>query len=121
MAVAKEYLFEEDDMVIGMLGKAIGHAARSNIIHALIENDVLSYTDIQDITPLADSTVSYHLRTLEKCQLLKRTTMANNMAGFSLDRSRYISFLHAMGRRIKLRPRSRTLEQREATGLDAAS
>lgn len=23
MAVAKEYLFEEDDMVIGMLGKAI--------------------------------------------------------------------------------------------------
>jgi DNA-binding transcriptional ArsR family regulator len=113
MAVAKEYLFDDDDVTIGTFGKAIGHAARSNIIHALLEDEVLSYNDIRSITPLSKSTVNFHLRILENCQLLQRATMANNLAGYSLDRAKYVSFLHAMSRRIKPRPRYRQLARRE--------
>ena len=110
MAVTKDFLFEHNEQQIAQLGKALMHPGRVRIIHALLKSPVLSYTSITDMVPLCRSVVDNHLRMLERCELLKRVNMANNLAGYSLNRENYRAYLSAMGSYLHPETRVRSLE-----------
>lgn len=110
MAVTKDFLFETNEQQIARLGKALMHPGRVRIIHALLRNPVLSYSEITELIPLSNSVVDDHLRMLERQDLLQRVTMANNLAGYSLHRSNYRSYLKAMGKYLHPETRIRALE-----------
>ena len=63
-------LSEED---LGELCKAMGHAARVRMIRILLEKGECISGDLADEFPLAQSTVSEHLRILKDAGLVKGT------------------------------------------------
>jgi len=110
MAVTKDFLFEPNERSIARLGKALMHPGRVRIVHALLQNEVLSYSEIVNMIPLSDSVVDDHLRMLERHELLTRENMANNLAGYALHRGNYRNYLKAMGSYLHPETRVRALE-----------
>lgn len=53
------------------LTKALGHPARVQILQLLIERDACVCGEIVDELPLAQSTVSQHLKVLKDAQLIR--------------------------------------------------
>jgi DNA-binding transcriptional ArsR family regulator len=53
------------------LAKAIGHPVRIAILQFLADRDVCICGDITDVIPLAQSTVSQHLKVLKEAGLIK--------------------------------------------------
>jgi ArsR family transcriptional regulator len=53
------------------LTKALGHPARMQILHLLIERNACVCGEIVDELPLAQSTVSQHLKVLKDAQLIR--------------------------------------------------
>ena len=117
MAVAKEYLFTSDSRLTADFGKAIGHAARVEIISALLENPVLSFEEILLLIPLGRSTINDHLRSLRQYRLLDNDTLPSGNAGYSLNKAEYNKYRHAIKRCFsvegKLRKLSDGLEEGE--------
>lgn len=71
MAVTKETLFTASRKRSAELMKALGHPARIAIIELLAERETCICGDITDELPLAQSTVSQHLKALKKSGLIK--------------------------------------------------
>lgn len=71
MAVTKETLFNASRKLSAELVKALGHPARIAIIELLAERETCICGDITDELPLAQSTVSQHLKALKKSGLIK--------------------------------------------------
>jgi len=71
MPVTKTGLFELKDVRIAALAKAIAHPARIAILKALAKRDECICGEIVDVLPLAQSTVSQHLKELKKIGLIK--------------------------------------------------
>lgn len=71
MAVTKETLFNAYRKRSAELVKALGHPARIAIIELLAERETCICGDITDELPLAQSTVSQHLKALKKSGLIK--------------------------------------------------
>ncbi len=61
------------DRELGMLAKAIGHPARVQILRFLLGRDSCMCGDIVDELPLAQSTVSQHLKILKGAGLIRGT------------------------------------------------
>lgn len=53
------------------MGKALGHPARVKILRLLIQKDACVCGDIVDELPLAQSTVSQHLKVLKEAGLIR--------------------------------------------------
>jgi DNA-binding transcriptional ArsR family regulator len=53
------------------IAKALGHPARIAILNLLSERNTCICGDITDVLPLAQSTVSQHLKALKKAGLIK--------------------------------------------------
>jgi DNA-binding transcriptional ArsR family regulator len=109
MAVAKEYLYTDEDQLIGEFGKAIGHAARVKIIARLLDGQVYSYGAILGFSKLERCAVNNHLRILERHGLILRDTLPNNLAGFRLDMSAYLRYLNQIRLRFKTTSRLRSV------------
>ena len=60
-----------DPEVLASMCKALGHPARVNIIKYLIKIDRCLCGDIVDLLPLAQPTVSQHLKCLKEAGLVK--------------------------------------------------
>src|SRR5699024_970563 len=71
MAITKEQLFESSQKRAARLMKALGHPARIPIIELLADRDTCICGDITDELPLAQSTVSQHLKALKDAGLIK--------------------------------------------------
>ena len=56
---------EQADDELAMLAKALGHPARVQILRLLVRKDACICSDIVDELPLAQSTVSQHLKVLK--------------------------------------------------------
>ena len=54
-----------------MLAKAVGHPARVQILRLLVRKNACICGDIVDELPLAQSTVSQHLKTLKEAGLIR--------------------------------------------------
>jgi ArsR family transcriptional regulator len=61
----------EADEELAMLAKAIGHPARVQILRLLARRDSCVCGDIVDELPLAQSTVSQHLKVLKEAGLIR--------------------------------------------------
>lgn len=71
MAITKAKLFRTSQKRSAELMKALGHPARIAIIELLAERDTCICGDITDELPLAQSTVSQHLKALKKAGIIK--------------------------------------------------
>jgi ArsR family transcriptional regulator len=61
----------EADEELAALAKALGHPARVQIMRLLVRRDACICGDIVDELPLAQSTVSQHLKVLKEAGLVK--------------------------------------------------
>lgn len=71
MAITKAKLFEPAQKRTAELMKALGHPARIAIIELLAERETCICGDITDELPLAQSTVSQHLKALKTAGIIK--------------------------------------------------
>lgn len=71
MAITKEKLFDDFQKRSAELMKALGHPARMAIIELLTQRDTCICGDITNELPLAQSTVSQHLKALKKAGIIK--------------------------------------------------
>lgn len=62
---------EQADDELAMLAKALGHPARVQILRLLVRKDACICGDIVDELPLAQSTVSQHLKVLKTAGLIR--------------------------------------------------
>jgi ArsR family transcriptional regulator len=56
-----------DDEKLARLCKALAHPARVKIVRHLVEQDACLTGELVDVVPLAQSTVSQHLKVLREC------------------------------------------------------
>jgi ArsR family transcriptional regulator len=59
------------DEELALLGKALGHPARVQILRLLVRRESCICGDIVDELPLAQSTVSQHLKVLKEAGLIR--------------------------------------------------
>jgi ArsR family transcriptional regulator len=71
MAITKAKLFDTSQKRAAELMKALGHPARIAIIELLAERETCICGDITEELPLAQSTVSQHLKALKKAGIIK--------------------------------------------------
>lgn len=71
MAITKAKLFEEKQIKTAEFAKALGHPARIAILEILAQRDTCICGDITEQLPLAQSTVSQHLKALKSAGVIK--------------------------------------------------
>ena len=71
MAQAKIDIFEKEDVYLANLAKALSHPVRIRILKILNEKNVCICGEIVELLPLAQSTVSQHLKELKKVGLIR--------------------------------------------------
>ncbi len=62
---------DEADEELALLARALGHPARVQIVRLLVRRDACICGDIVDELPLAQSTVSQHLKVLKEAGLIR--------------------------------------------------
>jgi ArsR family transcriptional regulator len=77
MGATKTEHFTESHNSIAILAKALGHPARVAIIEYLLSVDACICGDIVNELPLAQATVSQHLKELKNAQLIKGNIEGN--------------------------------------------
>ncbi|MEL6143492.1 MAG: ArsR family transcriptional regulator [Bacteroidota bacterium] len=88
MPLSKSFLFEPDLQSLADCGLVISHPARIIILRSL-EDAVSSYEEICALIPLRPTTISQHLRILERSRLIKRVAYPSKIAGYALDNDNY--------------------------------
>lgn len=71
MAITKAHKFDKKQIRTAELAKALGHPARIAILEILIRRNTCICGDITDELPLAQSTVSQHLKALKQAGIIK--------------------------------------------------
>ena len=71
MGLTKSAQFTNRQNELSALAKALGHPARIAIIEHLLSVDACICGDIVDVLPLAQATVSQHLKELKNAGLIK--------------------------------------------------
>lgn len=70
MAQKKVNLFEQNEMKLANFAKALSHPARISILKTLAEKNRCICGEIVEVLPLAQSTVSQHLKELKKADII---------------------------------------------------
>ncbi len=71
MAASKAELFNEQDIMLADVAKAMSHPARIKILQILTEMNTCMCGDIVNRLPLSQSTVSQHLKELKRVGLIQ--------------------------------------------------
>ena len=71
MGLSKAILFSEEQNKLADLAKVLSHPARIAIIQHLINNRTCVVGDLTEVIPLAQSSVSQHLKELKNIGLIK--------------------------------------------------
>jgi len=79
MGATKTEHFTDRQNQIAMLSKALGHPARIAIIEYLMSVDTCICGDIVNVLPLAQPTVSQHLKELKNAGLIKGNIEGNTI------------------------------------------
>ncbi len=77
MGISKSELFTEKQNEIANLAKAIGHPARVAIIEYLLKANACICNDIVNELPLAQPTISQHLKELKNAGIIKGNIEGN--------------------------------------------
>lgn len=86
MGVTKSEHFTDNQNAIATLAKAMGHPARVAIIDYLLSVDACICGDIVNELPLAQPTVSQHLKELKNAGLIKGEVEGNSIC-YCIDES----------------------------------
>src|SRR5690606_42096168 len=78
MGATKLQFYTEHQIEMARLCKSLGHPARIALIEALIENKHLNCNDLRFYVPLAQSTISRHLKELYEAGVLGYNNIYNN-------------------------------------------
>ena len=73
MAINKKEQFSKEELELADFSKAIGHPARIAILKTLAEKNSCICGEIVEVLPLAQSTVSQHLKELKEAGLITGT------------------------------------------------
>ncbi len=73
MAIAKKEDFAAEEVELAELAKALGHPARLAILKVLAERKSCICGEIVDVLPLAQATVSQHIKALKKAGIVQGT------------------------------------------------
>jgi len=101
MGSSKTASFTEDQNKIAMLAKALAHPARIAILQYLMQQKSCICGDIVDELPLAQATVSQHLKELKAAGIIQgdisgtKTCYCISAAGWNTLKSYFGSFLNA--------------------------
>ena len=79
MGITKSQHFTESQNELSALAKAIGHPARIAIIQHLLKVNSCMCGDIVDELPLAQPTISQHLKELKNAGLIKGAIEGNSI------------------------------------------
>lgn len=79
MGATKTEHFTEKQNEVALLTKALGHPARVAILEYLMSVDTCICGDIVNELPLAQPTVSQHLKELKNADLIKGTIEGNSI------------------------------------------
>lgn len=79
MGATKTEHFTDNQNQIAILAKALGHPARVAIIEYLMNVDTCICGDIVNVLPLAQPTVSQHLKELKNAGLIKGNIEGNSI------------------------------------------
>ena len=71
MGASKIINYTEEELLIAKFAKALSHPARAAIIRLLLQKQSCICGDIVDELPIAQSTVSQHLKELKQAGLIK--------------------------------------------------
>ncbi|MCP5498934.1 MAG: winged helix-turn-helix transcriptional regulator [Leptospiraceae bacterium] len=71
MAVNKKHEFDKNIQILSELAKAISHPARIAILQTIAEKKECICGEIVEVLPLAQSTVSQHLKELKNAGLIQ--------------------------------------------------
>jgi ArsR family transcriptional regulator, arsenate/arsenite/antimonite-responsive transcriptional repressor len=71
MAKSKTEEFTPDELMIADIAKALSHPARIKILKILSQKNVCLCGEIVELLPLAQATVSQHLKELKRVDLIK--------------------------------------------------
>ena len=71
MAYQKTNLFSPEETALADMAKALAHPARIKILKILMDTNVCMCGQIVELMPLAQATVSQHLKELKKVGLIK--------------------------------------------------
>ena len=71
MGASKIINYSEEDLLIAKFAKALSHPARVAIIQLLLQKQSCVCGDIVEDLPIAQSTVSQHLKELKQAGLIK--------------------------------------------------
>ena len=71
MAQIKANLFSEEEINLAQMAKALAHPARIKILKILMDTNICMCGQIVDLMPLAQATVSQHLKELKKVGLIQ--------------------------------------------------
>jgi ArsR family transcriptional regulator len=89
--------YPENDVLLALRIKALAHPARLAIVRALMARDTCCCGEIVSVLPLAQSTVSQHLKILRKAGLIKGE-IAGPRSCYGLDREALASVAAEMER-----------------------
>jgi DNA-binding transcriptional ArsR family regulator len=79
MGTTKTFAYSKKHNERANLLKAIAHPARLAIVEILIQNKSCMYTDFITELPLAQSTISQHLKALKSAGIIKGTVEGNSI------------------------------------------
>ncbi|MCH8568607.1 MAG: metalloregulator ArsR/SmtB family transcription factor [Balneolales bacterium] len=86
MGATKTDEYTESQILVATLAKAIGHPARVAIIEYLMKVDSCICGDIVDVLPLAQPTVSRHLKELKNAGLIRGNVIGNSIC-YCIDKN----------------------------------
>ncbi|MEZ4799714.1 MAG: metalloregulator ArsR/SmtB family transcription factor [Flavobacteriales bacterium] len=101
MGTTKSEKFSKSQNEISAIAKAIGHPARVAIIEYLMKVDACICGDIVDELPLAQATVSQHLKELKNAGIIKGNIEGNAIC-YCLD-EKAIGKLNSFFQKITLK------------------
>lgn len=89
MGATKTDHFTNEQNQIATMAKALGHPARIAIIEYLLSVDACICSDIVNELPLAQPTVSQHLRELKNAGLIKGSIEGNSIC-YCIDPTQFL-------------------------------
>lgn len=78
MGATKMHFYTDHQIEMAKLCKALGHPARIAIVEKLIDGENLNCTDLRFFVPLAQSTISRHLKELFDASIIGFKVIGNN-------------------------------------------
>ncbi len=94
MVQANTASFTSKQVALATFAKSLGHPARIAIVSLLLENGTLTCSQIVHSLPLAQSSISQHLKTMKDAGLLKTQTCGTQVC-YSLVKHQIRDFCKA--------------------------